>query len=344
MLLPPGRLGPGKRGSSSGETPMIHGYIHAQGRLEPVEDVLERLDDVVWIDLVRPEAAEEQALEQRLGFDVPTREEMEEIEASSRLYFEKGAPFMTAILPAHTEGDDPEMAPVTFVLAGDRLITVRYHEPRAFATFAARAQKSALGSTNGEVVLVALLETTVDRLADVLERAGADVDALSRRVFRAGRGRPGGSGDLRGVLEDIGRKGDLTSNIRDSLVTLERLIGFLTHALAQRGSGKDVRARIKTLARDARSLSDHSSFLSQKITFLLDATLGMINIEQNAIIKIFSVAAVVFLPPTLIASIYGMNFDTMPELEWPYGYPFALGLMLVSAVLPYLLFKRRGWL
>lgn len=323
---------------------MIRGYIYTDGRLEPVEDALERVDEVVWFDLIRPEPGEEQMLEQRLGLDVPTREEMEEIEASSRLYYEKGAPFMTAILPAQTEGDDPEMAPVTFVLAGDRLITVRYHEPRAFATFAARARKSALGSTDGESVLVALLETTVDRLADILERAGADIDALSRRVFRAGRARPGGGGDLRGVLEDIGRKGDLTSNIRDSLVTLERLLGFLTHAAGQRSTSKDLRARIKTLARDARSLTDHSSFLSQKITFLLDATLGMINIEQNSIIKIFSVAAVVFLPPTLIASIYGMNFEVMPELDWPFGYPLALGVMVISAVLPYLLFKRRGWL
>jgi magnesium transporter len=146
------------------------------------------------------------------------------------------------------------------------------------------------------------------------------------------------------VLEQIGRKGDLTSHIRDSLVTLERLVGFLGHVAMQRKSGKDLRERLKTLSRDVRSLTDHSSFLSQKITFLLDATLGMINIEQNAIIKIFSVAAVVFLPPTLIASIYGMNFEEMPELDWLFGYPFAIALMILSAILPYLFFKRRGWL
>lgn len=323
---------------------MIRGYRYAQGRLEAVDDAVEHLEDVIWIDLIRPSPDEEHALEQALDVDVPTREEMEEIEASSRLYYEKGAPFMTAILPAKADGDDPEMAPVTFVLAGKRLITVRYHEPRAFDTFAARAGKSASGAANGEAVLIALLETTVDRLADILERAGRDIDEISRSVFRAGRARPGGNRDLRGVLEQIGRKGDLTSNIRDSLVSLERLVGFLTHATSQRRSDQDVRARVKTLSRDAHSLTDHSGFLSQKITFLLDATLGMISIEQNTIIKIFSVAAVVFLPPTLIASIYGMNFAAMPELDRPWGYPFALGLMVLSAVLPYLFFKRRGWL
>lgn len=132
--------------------------------------------------------------------------------------------------------------------------------------------------------------------------------------------------------------------MRDSLTSLQRVAGFLTHAATQTKMGKDTRARIKTLARDVLSLADHATFLSQKISFLLDATLGMISIEQNAIIKIFSVAAVIFLPPTLVASIYGMNFELMPELKWAVGYPFAIGLMIVSAILPYLYFRRRGWL
>jgi magnesium transporter len=145
-------------------------------------------------------------------------------------------------------------------------------------------------------------------------------------------------------LSDLGRKADALSNIRDSLVSLERLSTFATTLLLQRKSHKELRDRLKTVARDVRSLSDHDAFLSQKINFLLDATLGMISIEQNGIIKIFSVAAVVFLPPTLVASIYGMNFEFMPELQWLYGYPFALGLMAVSMLLPYFYFKRRGWL
>ncbi|SMF81636.1 magnesium transporter [Tistlia consotensis] len=323
---------------------MIRGFLNESGRLRVIEGVSELPENLVWIDLVNPTDAEESDLEKRLGIDIPTKEEMEEIEISSRLYNEDGVAFMTATLPAQADGDDPQMHPVTFVLAGERLITVRYHEPRAFQTFPLRAEKVPMGFESGEGVLVALLEAIVDRLADILERAGREIDGISRDVFQHKGAKPTKSQDFQKVLEAIGRKGDLTSNIRDSLVTLERLIGFLGQGAMQRKSGKDVRERIKTLSRDVRSLADHASFLSQKITFLLDATLGMINIEQNAIIKIFSVAAVVFLPPTLVASSYGMNFEYMPELQWLLGYPWAIGLMILSAIIPFVYFKRRGWL
>ena len=323
---------------------MIRSYIREAGRLRPVEGAPDPLASVVWIDLISPSAEEESQFEARLGIDIPTKEDMEEIEISSRLYQDNGAVFMTVILPAHADGDDPQIAPVTFVLAGDRLITVRYHEPRAFQTFATRAEKSATGWDTGEGLLLALLEAIVDRLADILERAGLDIDRISRGVFKHGAAKSTKSLDFQKVLEELGRVGDQTSNIRDSLVTFERMVGYLAQAMIQRTGRKNIREHIKTLSGDIRSLSDHSGFLSQKVTFLLDATLGMINIEQNATIKIFSVAAVVFLPPTLIASIYGMNFRYMPELEWTFGYPFAIGMMVASAILPYLFFKRRGWL
>ncbi|MDN3719900.1 magnesium transporter CorA family protein [Roseibium salinum] len=250
---------------------------------------------------------------------------------------------MTAILPAQTDDDDPEMAPVSFILSGKQLITVRYHDPRAFTTFPTQAQRTAMKLPDAETVLVGLLEAIIDRLADVLERAGRDVDAISALIFRKAE-RKAAPRDFQDVLEEIGRKGDLNSNIRDSLATLERLAGFLGHVALERDCSPNLRERIRTLSGDARSLTDHSGFLSQKITFMLEASLGMINIEQNATIKIFSVVAVVFLPPTLIASIYGMNFDHMPELSWLFGYPFAIGLMISAAILPYLYFKHRGWL
>lgn len=317
---------------------MIRSFRIEGGRLSgPHED----MTGALWLDLMNPTREEEAMVESLLGLDIPTREEMNEIEISSRLYLEDGGTFMTAILPAHTDGDDPEMEPVSFVLTQDHLVTVRYHEPRAFTSFPPRAERTGLEVLDPESVLVALLEAVVDRLADILERAGRDIDVVSRRIFR-----PSGDAvrDNQKTLEEIGRKGDLTSNIRDSLLTLERLTGFLGHATVQRKTSKELRERVKTLSRDIRSLLDHAGFLSQKVTFLLDATLGMINIEQNAIIKIFSVAAVIFLPPTLIASIYGMNFAHMPELDWLLGYPFAIGLMIVSAILPYAYFKRRAWL
>ncbi|SEN71798.1 magnesium transporter [Roseovarius tolerans] len=317
---------------------MIRSFANTGGQLSgPNEDI----SNALWLDLLNPEREEEKAVEALLGLEIPTREEMEEIEISSRLYLEGVGAYMTAVLPAHADGDDPAMAPVSFVLTPEVLVTVRYHEPRAFVSFPPHAERTGAEMPDAESVLVALIEAIVDRLADILERAAREIDVISRRIFRPSKEQ---SRDNPKTLEEIGRKGDLTSNIRDSLLTLERLASFLGQVTVQRKSTKELRDRVKTLSRDIRSLLDHAGFLSQKVTFLLDATLGMINIEQNAIIKIFSVAAVIFLPPTLIASIYGMNFEHMPELGWMLGYPFAIGLMIVSATLPYAFFKRRGWL
>jgi magnesium transporter len=246
-------------------------------------------------------------------------------------------------LPARTDSDDLLLAPIAFVIVAGTLVTVRYHEPRVFKTFPQRASAANVGCANGETVLVALLEATVDRMTDILDRAEVEVDEVSRSIFRSER-TAYAHGELMKTLQLIGRKGDLSSSIRDCLLSLERLAGFFAQVLADRGDSKDLRGRVKTLARYLESLRDHSSFLSQKITFLLDATLGMINIEQSNIIKIFSIAAGVFLPPTLIASIYGMNFSFMPELHWTYGYPLAGALMVASALVPFWYFKRRGWL
>jgi magnesium transporter len=194
------------------------------------------------------------------------------------------------------------------------------------------------------MVLVALLEIQIDRLADVLERIARDINQISRDVFRTRGREPLSGADFQSILGSIGHKGELTSNMLECLVSLERMFGFLSYVMQERKTDRELRAQVKTLARDCRSLIEHADSLTQKVIFLLDATLGLINIEQNAIIKIFSVAAVVFLPPTLIASIYGMNFRFIPELAWPFGYPLALLMMVGSAVLPYWYFKKRRWL
>ena len=324
---------------------MIRTFVVENDRLVCVEEADPRVGQAVWLDLLNPTKEEEHSVESRLGLLLPTREEMEEIEISSRLYVEDGAYFMTATVPAFVEGKAPVIAPVTFVLAGGRLVTIRYHEPRAFKTFPQRAEKASTGCSGGYTILVTLLEAIVDRLADILERASRDVEGISRDIFEA-RSKKASSRnrDFQELLKAIGLKEDLTSNLRDSLLSLQRLAGFFAHATTTIKTTKEVRARVKTLSRDIVSLADHTTFLSQKINFLLDATLGMISIEQNAIIKIFSVAAVVFLPPTLVASIYGMNFQVMPELGWSFGYPMALGLMVLSAILPFVWFRSKGWL
>jgi magnesium transporter len=251
---------------------------------------------------------------------------------------------MTAL--AGADGEEPVKTPVTFILKEGRLVTVRYAEPKSFALFTARAQKSdAISCLTGARIMLGLLESMTARLADILERISNETDTISREVFRRKASIKRRSRNLEVVIEQLGRKGDLLAMARESLVSITRLLSYHQAVEGARGKeDKEGRQRLKILQRDVASLSDHAVFLSSKISFLLDATLGLINLQQSQIIKIFSVAAVIFLPPTLVASIYGMNFEHMPELDWLVGYPMALLLMIVSAVLPYLYFKRRGWL
>jgi magnesium transporter len=326
------------------ETALLNTFLPQDGGLQKsaVTDTLPAT--ALWIDMLHPTGEEEHLVEQALGLDLPTREEMQEIEISSRLYREDGGLFMTATVLSRTETERPEAHPVTFVLTGERLVTIRYSEPRTFQAFAQRAQRRHSGYDAALPILVGLLEAVVDRAADILERLGADVDAISLEIFEHRGEQPTKARNFHDMLRRIGSKGDLNSKARESLVSIGRLAAFLAQGLDSAKADREAKSRVKTLGRDVHSLTDHASFLSTKINFLLDATLGMINIEQNAIIKTFSVAAVAFLPPTLIASIYGMNFAFMPELKWPFGYLFAVVLMVLSAVLPYLYFKRRGWL
>lgn len=308
-------------------------------RQTEVEGLLEALpEQTVWIDMLTPSRDDEAAISHLLNLDIPSHEEMKEIEASSRLYEDGGALVMTMPVLARAMTDEPESAVVTFILAGTRLLTVRYVDPLPFAMFVRRLARQPALVASGEQALVGLLEQIADRLADVLEGSTADLEAISRDIFRKSDVK---GPDLKDILQRVGRAGDLATKAKDSLLGLNRLLLFLG---GQTSIRKDVKLRMKTLMRDANSIADHASFLSGKVAFLLDATLGMINIEQNNIIKLFTVAAVAFLPPTLIASIYGMNFEFLPELKWRYGYPIALGLMLLSAIIPFLYFRRKKWL
>ncbi len=324
---------------------MITVYTIVNERLEP--GGIESLSPAaVWIDLLQPSTEEEDAVERLLRLDVPTREEMQEIEASSRLYREDGGVYVTVPVVTNSDTPEPITVAVTFILTALCTITVRYGDPKPFRLFAARATRQRGLALSSEAVLMGLLEGIVDRAADLFETIGGELDRLSQHIFNAPtashRRRRQNSADLQGILRGIGRNGDLASKVSDSLLGVARATTYLSQDDAVRR--KDCKARLKTMTRDVRSLTEHGTYTSSKITFLLDATLGMINIQQNNIIKIFSVVAVIFLPPTLVASLYGMNYKYMPELEWEYGYLWALCLMVLSAVLPYLYFKRKGWL
>lgn len=300
-------------------------------------------EDSVWIDLLNPTGEEERALERALGVEMPTHEEMREIEVSSRLYQEGAGTYMTATVLAKSDTPQPEATVVTFILVGEILVSLRYGEPAPFRTFAARCLRQSMLRASGEAVLMGLLDAVTDRIADLLERIGMDIDAISRDVFDQDASRARSGDFFKTILHRIGINGDLASKCRESLVSINRLLTFINSA-ADIPARKDIDSKMPTLIADVHSLSDHATFLSSKVNFLLDATLGMVNIEQTQIIKLFSVASVVFLPPTLIASIYGMNFEHMPELAWHIGYPLALVLMVASAVAPYWYFKYRRWL
>ncbi len=300
----------------------------------------------LWFDLLEPDTAEIQAVEAALRLSIPTREEMEDIELSARLYQEDGAEFMTMTALAHLDTDEPAKMPVTFILRGAVLVTVRYADAKPFTAFCHRALRGGGHAyQTGEDVMLGLIESIIDRMADVLERLGNEIDGISREIFRSKSGSANKkTRDLQTLIEHLGRKGDFLSGVRESLVSISRLAAY--HAALDnpvRKPSKERRQLVKLLQRDAVSLGDHAAFLSGKINFLLDATLGLGHVEPNEIIKIFTVASVVFLPPTLVASVYGMNFALMPELQWSIGYPFAVGLMLLSALMPFLYFWRRGW-
>lgn len=300
-------------------------------------------EKTVWIDLYNLTPAQEKNVENFLKIDLPTREEMHEIEVSSRLYTENGALYMTAAMVTKAETFDPETHAVTFILADERLVTIRYTDTQTFALFASRIERLPTNQLTGSSLFIELIEIIIDRIADLLEKIGQNADGITHLAFRSNlRKETDVKVNHQEMLEQIGYNGDLVSKTRESLVTINRMISY-AHQSGKIKLSDNVN-RLSTLAKDIASLSDHASFLSSKLNFLLDATLGMINIEQNNIIKIFSVAAVMFLPPTLIASIYGMNFDVMPELHWKYGHLFSVVLMFFSAWIPYKYFKRKKWL
>jgi magnesium transporter len=312
-----------------------------------VEAHAERIPDgATWIDLEEPTKEEERLVERCIGLNVPTQQELAEIEPSSRLYDRDGVLYMTVSVLCGVADGEPTTTPIGFVLANNRLVTIRYATPRPVLAFSDHVRREPELARDSTTVLARLLDAIIDRLADELEGIGTEIEQISSHIFsRNLEARRIPAARLTALLTRIGRSQTLLTKIRYSAVSTSRMLSFLAgtnrmHAVAQ----EDARNHLTSLTTDVMSLSEHSSFLSDNLTFLLDASLGLISIEQNAAMKLFSWAAVVFLPPTLIAGIYGMNFEHFPELKWLLGYPMALGIMLASMILPYLYFRRRGWI
>jgi magnesium transporter len=306
--------------------------------------------EAVWIDLLQPTPEETAFVERATGLDLPSREELSEIESSSRLQTRDGALYLSAPLIFRAQSEMPLATPVGFVLTRERLVTVRFEELTAFRNFIRREITTTDEPLTSGAVFAELMDAVVDRLADLLEHIASELDILSHRLFRTPTAaarvgwRPPArqSADLRLILRHVGGNGDLVSKIRDSLLGVGRIAPY---AASNAGAWltPEIGRRLRTLRHDIASLADYAAHLDNKVQLLLDATLGLINVEQNNIIKVLTVVSVVGLPPTLVASIYGMNFKAMPELDWSWGYPYALAAIALSAVLPILWCKWRGW-
>jgi len=324
----------------------IHPCTEQEETVAP-QDFRDRLHgSIPWVDLINATSEEIKVVEAALGIELPTREEMKEIESTSRFYCEQGARFMTTPLLVSTDTDSPRSTEIGFVLVRGMLLTLRDSDPLSFrqtATWVSRRP-----AVNRDQVFIALLEAIIDRQADLLERISKETDELSQRIFTRVLRAKESETNLREAIFRLGRSGDLIARERECIVALSRLVQYAGHEDFDEDGGPErttpLFPRLKPLLRDLQSLSEFAGSLSSKVGFMLDATLGLINIEQNSIVKIFTVAAVIFLPPTLVASLYGMNFDFMPELKWKLGYPFSLMLMVVSVLVPFWYCRRKGWL
>jgi magnesium transporter len=318
---------------------MIFSYANVQGKLAP-----SGVADALWIDLCKPDPAEAAAAAAFVP-EIPTLADLEEIEISARLYRDGGFSVMTIMVPGISREDDvsPITGPVAFILGQGHLVSVRYHTPRPFETYAPRAEKVGLGCDGAERVFLGLCEEIIGRIADLLELSGKALDGITREIFTP-KGMAPAAAVLQKALTIAGQQSDMVGNCRLSLLTIERALSFFFVGLEDQGKANGLRATIKGLTRDIQSLEVHGDYLSSRVAQATDATLGMINLAQNTTVRIVSVVAVLFMPPTLIASIYGMNFRLMPELAQAWGYPLALVLMLGSALTTWFVFKWKKWL
>jgi len=325
---------------------MLRVFGHECGAVPVEAGKLSSLPDgAIWIDLFEPTREEEALAEKLVGTNIPTREELSEIEPSSRLYQKRGMAFLTMSVLYGVVDGHPDSDPIGFILTDKHLVSVRYIDPKPFIIFAEHIYAEPDMAADARSVFVRLLDAIVDRLADEFEVAGRDIETISKHIFERHTHRSVRNPELRleAVLMRIGKAQMLLAKLRETAVSTTRLLTFLSSIDAMDGDTAN-RRHVHSLISDAKALSDHSNFLGDNLTFLLDASLGLISLEQNNVMKIFSIFAVVFMPPTLVAGIYGMNFVHMPELKWLFGYPFALGLILASAIIPMWFARRRGWL
>ncbi|WP_145518710.1 magnesium/cobalt transporter CorA [Yersinia bercovieri] len=316
---------------------MLSAFKLSNNRLSRLE--LDESDDLttsLWVDLVEPEEGERERVQSELGQSLATRPELDDIEASARFFEDEDGLHIHSFFYYEDAEDHAGNSTVAFTIRDGRLYTLRERELPAFRLYRMRARNQTLVDGNAYELLLDLFETKIEQLADEIENVYSDLEALSRVIMEGQQG-----DEYDAALSTLAEQEDIGWKVRLCLMDTQRALNFLVRK-ARLPSGQLEQAR--EVLRDIESLLPHNESLFQKVNFLMQAAMGFINIEQNRIIKIFSVVSVVFLPPTLVASSYGMNFEFMPELRWSFGYPAAIGLMIIAGLAPYLYFKRKNWL
>ncbi|MGL4186072.1 MAG: magnesium/cobalt transporter CorA [Thiotrichaceae bacterium] len=289
---------------------------------------------VGWVDAQDTSDDERDRLEALLHTELPESDDVEEIESSARYFVDSNGIHVHSLFLAQSEGRfDP--VTVAFILQAQRLITVRDGELADFRLLRMRARRGQIDVHTASELLLTIFEQKVENLADAIEDLHHELETVSHTVLEDE------DADLEAAIDDLANIEDSNGKIRLCLMDTQRSISFLQRQLRDQAVMQEI---VPDVLRDIDTLMSHTTFLFDKINFLMDTAQGFINIKQNQIIKTFSIAAVVFLPPTLVASLYGMNFKMMPELEWTYGYPLAIGLMILAGIAPYWYFKRKGWL
>jgi magnesium transporter len=298
----------------------------------------------VWVDLWNPTQEEIDQACRDYHLDIPPRDQLEEIEFSSRLQYEDGVFTISLPVTPHYHGEKDITSPVGFVLTKDILVTVRFARLHTFESISARVKRRPRSAPD---IFLVIMEALIDYSADRLEEMRNEATGVSGRIFQkqmqnSYRNVTRTNRMLRQLLVELGDLGERLSHVRDTLLVLQRGLPFIS----EHGDGwmePAVKARLKMAARDVQSLNEYEVHLTDKIQFLLDAALGFINIEQNDLFKVLTIASVIGIPPTFVASMYGMNFHDMPEYSWHWGYEWGLGLIVISVVIPLVWFKKRGW-
>lgn len=320
---------------------MIITYLNQNNKIERSTEVI--LDpSTLWIDLVNMSREEEKLIENFLGIDIPSKEEMEQIEVSRRLYVENDATYFIMSLINHNITSIINHS-VTFILFNNLLITVRYNEElKSFNSFGQKLVKNQNNYIEAKEIFLELLTIIIEILADILQDVRQNIDKLNREIFLTDTSAEEKT-NYAEVLKKIGQQGNFLSKTEESILSINRVINYSQQSNKFAKNEPQI-LRLATMLADLNSIAEHANFLSGSITFLLEALLGIIQLEQSNIVKLVSIVSLIFLPPTLIASIYGMNFEIMPELKQWLGYPITLLIMLISGWLPYKICKKKKWL